>query len=152
MGKSHFVECDKELSALPVVSSDRELLKLCDAAGLAYLEGFNKFYLTAKETMNKRLCEILEKKQNFVYDRTNMTSEGRMRILQRLKKAGYEVRCLNFGVPVTQTEKDLVAQRRKERLRQVIPEEVFESMCAHFVQPTMTEGFDQIIQIRMRNL
>ena len=152
MGKSHYVDNDKELSVLPVVSSDRELFALCDKAGLSYQEGFGRFYLAAKDAMHKRLAEVLAKRSDFVSDRTNMTAESRSGMLQRLKKAGYEVRCLNFGVPVTQAEKDLVAKRRKERLRQVIPEDVFESMCSHFAPPTLSEGFDQILQVRMRNL
>ncbi|MBQ9239749.1 MAG: AAA family ATPase [Duodenibacillus sp.] len=149
MGKSHYIERDAELSRLPVVSSDRELLKLCDEAGLSYHEGFQKFYLRAKDAMNKRLNEVLNTHSDFVYDRTNLTKGSRAKMIERLKIYGYEIKCLNFGVPSDKVEQSLVEVRRHERRRQYIPKEAFDTMCGQFVQPSLEEGFDEIRQIDM---
>jgi len=149
MGKSHYVENDSVLKTLPVVSSDLELLKLCDKEGIAYHEGFGRLFMQAKDAMNRRLSQVIRDRVDFVYDRTNLTVQGRSLMIRRLKDAGYSIRCLNFGVPVTQEEKELAASRRKTRLRQIIPEDVFASMCGQFVPPTVAEGFDEVREIRM---
>lgn len=152
MGKSFYVENHTVLKHLPVVSSDRELLKLCDKAGLSYHEGFQQFFLQAKDAMTKHLKQILRSRQDFVYDRTNLTLGGRVRMIHRLKAHGYEVRCVNFGVPRSPEELAIVAERRVERRRQFIPEDVFQIMCGQYTMPSFAEGFDEIIQVPMQGL
>lgn len=91
---------------------------------------------------------------NFIVDRTNLTVFSRKKLISYLKtraigeeKIPIKIKCIVLNMNNEQIMKNL--QHRKKQTGKTIPENIVEQQITSFEQPTMDEGFDEIIEVEL---
>lgn len=77
-----------------------------------------------------------------VWDATNVARKRRKELIEWAKKAGYEVVCVYFKIPLE------VAKERNKLRERVVPEHVLDRMDSQLQAPDRSEGIDRIITIK----
>ena len=90
---------------------------------------------------DRQLREAISQGKNVVYDATNISKRARKEILQY--NAKHIAICMD-------TPRDVCLKFNKLRHRKV-PEEVIYSMDRHFVEPTESEGYSEIIHVAVKS-
>ncbi|XP_056139074.1 bifunctional polynucleotide phosphatase/kinase isoform X2 [Lampris incognitus] len=95
-------------------------------------------------------CErALQEGRSVAVDNTNPDLESRKRYVDLAKAAGVSCRCFNFSASLEQA-------KHNNRFREMVPSEtkhpkvndmVFHSYKKHFVAPSLSEGFSEILHI-----
>lgn len=143
-GKSTW--CDEFLSKcsedFTIISSDAEVEKLCEAAGTTYSEGFSRYVGKATAIMKQKVREAVNKKENIVWDQTNMNVKKRKSIFNDVGNEYYKIAVV-FELD---DEKELQRrlQYREETTGKHIPAHVITNMAKSYVRPTKQEGFDLV--------
>jgi predicted kinase len=151
MGKSTLVESQRKIYekidlSLFVYSTDAEIERRCAFNGWTYDQGFDEFIEPATKHMNEQLEISIRSRQDITWDQTNLGVGKRRKIINRMKQAGYQVRCVCIVPPEEGHFSDLKdwKYRLKNRPGKTIPDEVISNMYKSFVMPTIDEGFDMI--------
>lgn len=151
MGKSTLVESKKKIydvigMGVFVYSTDAEIERWSAFNGWTYDEGFAEFVESATKYMDEMLEIAIRSRQDIIWDQTNLGVGKRRKIINRMKQAGYQVRCECIVPPENDYDgdkEDWVA-RLANRPGKTIPQHVLSNMIESYVVPTIEEGFDMI--------
>lgn len=150
-GKSTLVESQREIyDAIDmdvfVYSTDQFIEDAAKHFGKTYNEAFEDNIKGATAAMEQLLSEAIEKGSDIIWDQTNLGVKKRKKIVNRMKQAGYQVRCECIVPPESDYDGDKEdwVERLVNRPGKTIPQHVLSNMIDSFVQPTIDEGFDMI--------
>ena len=157
-GKSTYIE--KNLAGTTVCSTDVYIEQHGKDYGFDnYTDAFEHVQLTDMfSTYNSLFFYDMHKNiiegNNFIVDRTNLTVFSRKKLISYLKtraigeeKIPVKIKCIVFNIFQHKVLENL--QHRKEKTGKTIPEHVIEGQFTSFEQPTMDEGFDEIIEVEL---
>lgn len=145
MGKSTLVEGMYKSDTF-IYSTDNILERIADQLGKTYDDVFEKHIKSATEEAGINLAYAIKEHRDIIWDQTNLGVKKRKNIINRMKKAGYQVRC-DCIVPFEDDyddNKEVWAERLASRPGKTIPENVLYNMMDSYVRPTIEEGFDMI--------
>jgi len=156
MGKSTLVEDSRKVYEkidLPlfVYSTDNILERTAKQLGKTYNDVFEDHIKSAQTEADIWLSEAIKNKQDIIWDQTNLGVGKRRKIINRMKQAGYQVRCDCIVPPQPGHFDDLKAwkQRLQNRPGKAIPNHLISNMLESYVEPTIEEGFDVISYYNM---
>lgn len=79
------------------------------------------------------------KENNVIYDATSIKPRDRKRIMKTFPNARHI--CVYVATPFEE------CKRRNAERKRVVPMQVMERMIQNFVEPTLAEGFEEIIKV-----
>lgn len=151
MGKSTLVESQRKIYdgiEMPVFvySTDNILERIAKFLGKTYNDVFEEHIKSAMTEADIDLAEAIKNRHDIIFDQTNLGVGKRRKIINRMRQAGYQVRCECIVPPEEGWLDDLKVwnQRLESRPGKTIPLEVISNMMKSFVVPTADEGFDMI--------
>jgi tRNA uridine 5-carbamoylmethylation protein Kti12 len=157
MGKSTLVTFEEllyEKIDLPlfVYSTDNILERIANQLGKTYNDVFEKHIKSATAEADIDLAYAIKERQDIIWDQTNLGVGKRRKIINRMKQAGYQVRCDCIVPPEEGHFSDLKdwKYRLANRPGKTIPNEILSKMYKSFVMPTIEEGFDMITFYNMQ--
>jgi len=124
-----------------ILSSDGIIEEMCQAEGITYDEGFNKFIKPATSRFFSDLAFALKNGHNVMVDRTNLTVASRKKILDLVPEDYMKVAIVFYCDPDVQDERLL------NRPGKTIPHHVIKSMRSSYEPPELDEGFDSITHV-----
>ena len=129
-----------------IYSTDAILERKAEHLGKTYDEVFEKHVKDAKTEADIWLDEAIKHRLDIIWDQTNLGVGKRRKIVNRMKRAGYQVYCECIVLPDTNDidETETWKKRLESRPGKVIPDHVLDNMQESFVSPTLEEGFDRI--------
>jgi predicted kinase len=129
-----------------IYSTDAEIESRSAFNGWTYDQGFAEFVEPATKYMNEKLEIAIRCRQDIIWDQTNLTVGKRRKIINRMKQAGYQVRCECIVPPKSDYDGDKEdwAQRLANRPGKTIPPHIISNMYESYVEPTFSEGFDMV--------
>jgi len=152
-GKSTLVtEMNKmDPGRMVVYSTDNILERTAEQLGKTYNEVFEDHIKSAQAEADIWLAEAVKQRQDIIWDQTNLGVKKRTKIINRMRQAGYEVRCDCIVPPEPGHFDDLkvLKQRLRNRPGKTIPDNVMSNMWKSYVEPTIDEGFDMITYYNM---
>jgi len=152
MGKSTLVDemCKMDPDVF-VYSTDAILERIAEQLGKTYNEVFEDHIKSAQTEADIWLAEAIKHKLNIIWDQTNLGVGKRRKIINRMKQAGYEVSCCCIVPPEAGHFDDLKVWKRRLQNRpgKTIPDHVLSNMWESYVEPSLAEGFDDIIYYNM---
>jgi len=151
MGKSTLVNLnlaayDRIEMPVFVYSTDAILERIAEQLGKTYNDVFEKHIKSAATEADIDLAEAVKQRQDIIWDQTNLSVKKRAKIINRMRQAGYQVRCECIVPPEEGHFDDLKVWKRRLQNRpgKTIPNEVLTNMHRSFIIPTIAEGFDMI--------
>lgn len=127
-----------------IISTDDMVEEIAREKGLTYDEAYKALdFKAATSRMRATFRQALNKGQDVIVDRTNMSRKARKMFLKDLP-AGYESVAVLFTVPDT-----VLKQRLADRAAATgksIPEDVIESMASRYMAPDHVE-FTRIVRV-----
>lgn len=145
LGKTRLVDqqCKDDLF---VYSTDNYIEQQAQALGKTYNDVFEEYISKATTRMNALLDIAVKDNVDVIWDQTNLTIGKRRKIINRMKHAGYRVRCICIVPPEVGWLDDQKKwlHRLTNRQGKTIPNNVLHSMMKSYVEPTTDEGFDMI--------
>lgn len=151
MGKSTLVIFQELLyekieQPLFIYSTDNILERIANQLGKTYDDVFEKHIKSATAEADIDLAYAIKERQDIIWDQTNLGVGKRRKIINRMKQAGYQVRCVCIVPPEEGHFSDLKdwKYRLQNRPGKTIPNEVLSNMYKSFVMPTIEEGFEMI--------
>ena len=156
MGKSTLIESERAIYkgiAFPVFvySTDDLLEAAAKDLGSTYDEVFETMIKSVTEAANASLDVAVKKRQDIIWDQTNLGAKKRAKIINRMRQAGYQVRCDCIVPPEPGHFDDLKVWKRRleNRPGKTIPQHVLSNMWESYVEPSIEEGFDAITYYNM---
>lgn len=145
LGKSTLIEGMYKPDAF-IYSTDAEIERRSAFNGWTYDQGFAEFIEPATQYMNEKLEFAIRSKQDIIWDQTNLGVGKRKRIINRMKQAGYQVRCECIIPPEAGwlDDQKVWANRLRNRPGKTIPQNILTNMIESFTVPSADEGFDMI--------
>lgn len=125
-----------------ILSTDNFIDTVAAGEGKTYSEVFHKAIKHANKNLDEALNYALKTDMDIVWDQTNTTRKSREAKLRRIP-AHYKKVARVFLPADDKTHSEWL--NSPERAGKVIPKAVIESMIANFEQPTIYEGFDEVI-------
>ena len=126
---------------LSIISTDDIIQFIADQHRLTYNDVFDNITYFFAEKMSYKLAKFaFERNDLVIWDQTNLTIKTRAKKLA-LVPSHYKKICVMFGVP------DDLTERLESRVGKHIPDDAMKSMIKNYQQPTITEGFDDIINV-----
>jgi predicted kinase len=151
LGKSTLVEDQRKVYEridmdLFVYSTDGILERIAAFLGKTYDDVFEKHIKSATAEADIDLAYAIKERQDIIWDQTNLGVGKRRKIINRMKQAGYQVRCECIVPPESDYDggKEDWVHRLANRPGKTIPQHVLINMIESFVAPTIDEGFDLI--------
>lgn len=139
---------DKAFSWNPppyVLSMDQYIDYYANKHDMTYSEAFTKAAPWAEAKMKEDLNFVLDRKlDNVIWDQTNLSVKTRAKKLKKIPKT-YRKVAVFFETP-----KD-IEKRLASRPGKTIPPLVFSQMSQAMQEPTLSEGFDEIIKVNTDN-
>ena len=127
-----------------VVSSDDIIQKKADSLGKTYSEIFDTSIEAAEQEFKNNLRNSIEKRENIIVDRTNITKKARRRVLSIVPKE-YEKIAVTFSVNDAELKTRLL--QREFKTGKHIPDFVISDMRTRYQEPDSSEGFSEIIHV-----
>lgn len=146
-GKSTIVDGMFKDAQTFIYSTDNYIEKhMLDEGYSTYDEAFEHMIDEATREMNAELSTMIEWKNDIIWDQTNLGVGKRRKIINRMKQAGYQLRCECIIPPESDYDGDKEdwAHRLESRPGKTIPQDVLTKMINGFMMPTIEEGFDMI--------
>lgn len=134
-----------------IYSTDNYIEQAASDQGLTYNQVFKDQIDNATKSMNLQLQKAIDAKQNIIWDQTNMTPKKRKAILSKISKS-YKKICVVLPPPQNDDEKNELNRRLNSRPGKTIPDNIIASMTASYVEPSLDEGFDEIIFMNMKHI
>lgn len=151
LGKSTLVDSQRKVYEridmdVFVYSTDNYIEDAAKHFGVTYNEAFEDNIKGATESMNALLDSAIKERQDVIFDQTNLGVGKRRKIINRMKQAGYQVRCECIVPPESDYDgtKENWVERLANRQGKTIPQNVLTNMIDSFIMPTTEEGFDMI--------
>lgn len=140
-GKSTWAETQQNLVDCDYISSDIFIEEYAREKGVSYSEAFDEAIKPAISKMLDELEKSVLACRDIIWDQTSTTIASRAKKLNLLR-----IYCKVAVVFKTPDEEE---HRRRLSLREgkTIPEEVLKEMIENFEQPTIEEGFDEILYV-----
>jgi predicted kinase len=129
-----------------IYSTDMYIDTVAEDNGITYNQAFESNIKAATEFNEQKLNSMIKLSKDIIWDQTNLGVSKRRKIINRMKQAGYRVRCVCIVTPEAGHISDLKdwKYRLQNRPGKTIPNEVISNMMENFVIPTIEEGFDMI--------
>jgi predicted ABC-type ATPase len=129
-----------------VYSTDHYIENIAKMRGLTYDDVFAETIKEATQMCNDGLDSAIADEIDIVWDQTNLGAGKRRKIINRMKQAGYQVRCECIVPPEAGwiDDQKVWAQRLANRQGKTIPQNILTNMIESFTMPTIEEGFDMI--------
>ena len=129
-----------------IYSTDNLLEVAAKELGSTYDEVFETLIKSVTEAANGSLDVAIRNKQDIIWDQTNLGEGKRKKIINRMKQAGYQVRCNCILPPEAGwiDDQKTWAYRLANRPGKTIPQNILTNMIESFTVPTVAEGFDMI--------
>jgi len=146
LGKSTIVKGMYKDADTFVYSTDDILERIAKFLGKTYDEVFEKHIKSATTEADIDLAYAIKEQKDIIWDQTNLGVKKRAKIINRMRQAGYQVRCECIVPPASDYsgDKEDWAQRLANRPGKTIPQHILSNMIESFVMPTADEGFDMI--------
>lgn len=138
-GKSTWVAGQPWSKNCSVVSSDRYIDEEAARLGKTYNEVFNDYIKIATRLMENHVLAAQANGRDIIWDQTNISAKSRKAKLEKLWD--YEKVAVFFRTP----ERSVLDGRLQSRPGKVIPSHVMQSMISGLEEPTLEEGFSEII-------
>lgn len=140
------IEMDLIEMDLFVYSTDQFIENIAKMRGLTYDDVFAETIKEATQMCNDGLDRAIADGLDIIWDQTNLGVGKRRKIINRMKQAGYQVRCVCIIPPEEGHISDLKdwKHRLANRPGKTIPEHIINRMYRDYVQPSIDEGFDMI--------
>lgn len=132
-----------------VVSSDDEIELEAAQRQISYSQVFAEKSLV-NACMNRaemKFKQALNQKKFILLDRTNLTVKSRANYIEQAKAKGYSVDAVVFELPMTDAAHNEWNNRLDGREGKVIPASVLQDMFCNYQDPTLEEGFDNILRV-----
>lgn len=126
-----------------VLSTDNYIESVAAGEGKTYSEVFPMAIKQAEKNLLEGLEYAIKAKMNIVWDQTNLSRSTRLKKINKVPLC-YRMVARVFPVPVNHDE----WLNSSERAGKVIPRHVLDSMKAVYEEPTIYEGFDEVITPR----
>jgi tRNA uridine 5-carbamoylmethylation protein Kti12 len=150
-GKSTLVESERAIYdriKMPVFvySTDNLIEEWAASQGRTYNSAFDEYIDKATSEMNRLLDAAIRNKTDIIWDQTNLGIKKRAKIINRMRNASYQIRCMCIVQPEEGHISDLkdLKHRLNNRPGKTIPETLMSRMWKSYVLPTKDEGFDMI--------
>jgi predicted ABC-type ATPase len=149
LGKSTLLNFTNDLEfgdTVFVYSTDAYIEEQAKALGKTYNDVFQDYIGKATTRMNALLDVAIQMGVDVYWDQTNLGVGKRRKIINRMKQAGYQVRCKCIIPPEAGwlDDQKVWARRLANRPGKTIPQNIMTNMIESFVTPTVKEGFDMI--------
>lgn len=144
-GKSTLTQKLLAEQPLEIVSSDAFIDKKAQEEHITYEQSFEKYNQMAPKWMKQQLAKILQKKQSFIWDQTNVIQSARKKKLNVLKSHGYSTFAYYFDL----SEEEIWKRIKKRELEggKIISKRLFYTMKKDYTFPQYDEGFEKIYKI-----
>jgi len=129
-----------------IVSTDRFVDQYAALNKKTYTEVFQEYMPTAVEKMAQAAIEAFRDNKVVVWDQTSTSVSTRAKKL-RMVPAHYKKIAVVFQTPRKEIHDKFLDRPGKE-----IPKEVIDDMIAKFEYPTLEEGFDEIINAKLKGM
>lgn len=129
-----------------VYSTDDVIDRIAKEKGLTYDEAFSDHIKEATKEANEGLHQSIVEGRDILWDQTNLTDKKRAKIMRTIGSS-YQFFAVVAEPPVGLGEKAKWRQRLAHRPGKTIPSPVLDSMLNSYVEPTLKEGFQEIIDI-----
>lgn len=126
-----------------IYSTDRFIEDAAKHFGSTYNEMFKDNIKQATKCMDEMLVDALKNREDVIWDQTNMSSKKRYGLLSRFPRSYYRL-CICRVPPRDDEEWSELNRRLLSREGKTIPIHVVESMADTYVEPTFSEGFDEV--------
>lgn len=145
LGKSTLIEGMYKPDAF-IYSTDQFIEDAAAHFGKTYDEAFEDNIKAATESMNALLDDAIKERKDIIWDQTNLGVGKRRKIINRMKQAGYQVRCICIIPPEAGwlDDQKVWASRLSNRPGKTIPQNILTNMIESFTVPSVDEGFDMI--------
>lgn len=145
LGKSTLIEGMYKPDAF-IYSTDSYIEQQAQALGKTYDDVFKDYIDKATFRMNALLDIAIKERLDIIWDQTNLGVGKRRKIVNRMKQAGYQVRCECIIPPEAGwlDDQKVWANRLRNRPGKTIPQNILTSMIESFTVPSVSEGFDMI--------
>lgn len=152
LGKSTYIRENLMGPNAFVYSTDDIIEENARQLGRTYDEHWSsKSFLKALKIADRRLNEAIEEGKDIIFDQTNIRREKRIRIVDVMRKDGYEkIVYVYFVAPDNDEDHKQWENRllyREENEGKSIPVNVLCDMINRFDVPNQDEGFDQMLTI-----
>lgn len=126
-----------------VVSSDKHIEEYARSKNKTYSDVFDEYVKTAGKLMNDEAERAISERVNVIWDQTNLSAKKRKAILRRFPNSYYKV-VIIFDIDDEELGNRL--KKRGEEEGKNIPNFVLNNMRKGYQHPSLTEGFDKIIE------
>jgi hypothetical protein len=129
-----------------VYSTDGILERIAAFLGKTYDNVFEEHIKSATAEADIDLAHAIKQRQDIIWDQTNTGLGKRRKIINRMKQAGYQVRCECIIPPEAGHLDDLKVWKHRlaNRPGKTIPDHIINIMYESYVEPTISEGFDMV--------
>ena len=125
-----------------VAGTDGYLEKHAKETGSSYDDAFKSVYKDAAKHMSATVADAIDKGYNIVWDQTNVMKGARRKKLNSIPD-NYKKVAVYFPAP---DDKE-VARRLSSRPGKTIRPEIYQDMAKHLEEPSIDEGFDEVIVV-----
>lgn len=143
-GKSTWIK-ENAGEDMRILSTDDAIEVIAKAQGLTYSDVWSDNIKLATKAMNELFTEYVKDGMNIILDQTNMAVKKRTSVLQRVPKT-YKKFAVVFDVPLEELQRRIIC--RNALTGKNIPNGVLLNMLNTYEKPTLSEGFDEIIEIK----
>jgi predicted ABC-type ATPase len=146
LGKSTIVNGMYKDADTFVYSTDAILERIAEQLGKTYNDVFEKHIKSAQVEADIALAQAIKEQKDIIWDQTNLGEGKRKKIINRMKQAGYQVRCNCIMRPDNDYDgdKEEWVYRLANRPGKTIPQHILTNMIESFTVPSVEEGFDMI--------
>jgi predicted ABC-type ATPase len=149
LGKSTLIDGMYKPDAF-IYSTDAILERIAAFLGKTYNDVFEQHINSATAEADIDLADAIKKRQDIIWDQTNLGAGKRGKIIRRMRQAGYQVRCVCIVLPAGDSQMEDWQYRLANRPGKTIPDSVLSNMYKSFVLPSKEEGFDMITFYNMQ--
>lgn len=142
-GKSTWVENfmkDKNPDEWVVISSDRYIEEKAKEEGKTYAQVFTKYVKEATKDVRRQIYDARRDYKNVIWDQTNLNADRRKNNIDEHYLRVYELIAVWFKEPAN------LEERLNSREGKSIPPQVIADMRTRMSKPSLSEGFDKIIE------
>jgi len=141
VGKTTWTQSQTLVNPYAYLSTDLYIEQYAEEAGKDYAVIFKLRMPDAIESMVNDAITARNNKQNVIWDQTSTTKESRARKLDMLP--GYRKIAVVFRTP----DREELDRRLASRPNKLIPKYVVDNMINFWEEPSLEEGFDEIILV-----
>ena len=139
-GKSTWIKNLPEMLNTRLLSTDAFIEERAKIVGKTYGEVFQQYVKAAQNNFDVELNEAVGKKQDIIWDQTNLTKKKRAEVIRKLR--GYKLIAVVFEISPDELKRR--REKRKNETGKTVPQFVLDNMSKSYERPTLEEGFHEI--------